>query len=218
MRNTLFQNAAWAQIEQQQLEEAKKQQVKTMYAATNAALNDFIEQVPKIKGDPELSQAGRQSRLQNLAKKVDAIIDTATNSIITEAEQRIGEVSAILSRFVAGQADDSVRALLKVEARTCARRVDPLMLSVQYLQLARDGRDDLSCEAIEQAPFFDSLLKPDVLEEGKAIRAARHKPDLTAELRELRFLVEIVKSERASAKRELREYLPVEVPGIVFAA
>ena len=208
MDQDLRMQAAWLQIELARLEREREERVKSTLSAIVATLNDFGYQSIKIKSDPEANETGKTRRLKEAANKTAAAIDALTVGFIKEMDDRIAELNTAIARLAAGQADDTIQTLLKQEARALARKVDPLLVASDYILLCQNGRDDLSCRALEEAGHFDRLLNATTIDEGKAHRAARLTPNQTEDRRQLQEMRTTIAAERDSAKRQLREYLP----------
>jgi hypothetical protein len=65
----LMQQACWAQIDIAALAEEKAQRMKDLISGVYAALSRYFDAITAIKGDPELTLQGKQSRIEAAAEQ-----------------------------------------------------------------------------------------------------------------------------------------------------
>lgn len=182
----LHQAMHWQMLDAAQLAADKTKRIKQIIDAAYAALTSYYDHLVEIQSDPDLSQSGRQSRTADASKRAMGVIVGLSKPALAELDGDVQRLDQALLRAAAGVADDASRTLLKIEARQLAAQIDPLLLEGQYLSLCESGDDLLTCEAIEQAPAIGKMLRDDILEKGKIIRAAKLHPDQAEALRQAR--------------------------------
>lgn len=201
--NDLKQEMYWTQLDQAELADSKAKKIHDIITASYSALNTFYETKVQVQSDNELTPAGMRSRIETAGNRALAIIQNLSKPALAEIDGDIQRLDQALLRAAIGEADDASRTLLKIEARTLAAQIDPLLLEPQYLALCESGDDLLTCEAIEQAPAIGKMLRTDVLERGRIMRAAKLHPDQAEALRQAREARSILASAVDQARSSL---------------
>lgn len=180
----LKQQMVWMQIDAANLNADKEKRIKDVIQAVFSSIDGYQGQIAEIEADPDLSLAGKRSRTDAAGKRVLHQVTALSTPVLTELDADVQRLNQALARAAAGEADDASRTMLKIEARQLAAQIDPLLLETQYLMLCETGEDQLSCQAIEEAPAFGRLLRAETLERGRIIRAAHLHPDQAESLRQ----------------------------------
>lgn len=214
----LHQAAAFNILDQAQLDEERLDDAKRGVEAMLAFADAFLVKRDSIKTDPDLTRDGMRRRMETEAVKANESIQASATRRIGAVDERIAELTAQMGAGLVSSIDGA-RAVLMVERRAAAAAIDPLLLPQKYLALCASAADDLTCEAIEQAPALALLVDASTIAEGRATRAARQHPVLADELRQLREVREMLTMTRRLVERELHEFLPVDdLAGVVFNA
>jgi hypothetical protein len=180
----LKQQMYWMQVDSARLSADKGKHIKDIIQAVFGAIDAYAGEIAVIEADPDLSLSGKRSRTDAAGKRVAGIVSELSKPALAELNADILRLTHALSRAAAGEADDASRTLLKIEARQLAAQIDPLLLQTQYMALCESGDDNLTCEAIEQAPVIGRMLSAETLAAGRVIRAAKLHPDQAEALRQ----------------------------------
>lgn len=190
--NTTYSNADlkqqmhWMQVDSARLSAAKEKRIKDIIQAVFSAVDGYVGDIAEIESDADLSLMGKRSRTEAAGARALGIVTTLTKPALAELDADIMRLDQALSRAADGAADDVARTMLKIEARQLAAQIDPLLLETQYLALCESGDDNLTCEAIEQAPAIGRMLRAETLQAGRVIRGAKLHPDQAEALRQAR--------------------------------
>lgn len=144
------------------------------------------DDVTRINDDTELTESGKERRLQELAVKRCQEISTLRESLMQVEVAKIKAVEEA-KKDVAPE-DRVINTLLEIEVRkslTDSTGCDPMQTRLQYLD-ALDVEDHLTMDAIENAPrLWRGRLQTDDLAELKERRLLQTDPRLGSEVRSI---------------------------------
>ena len=195
----LLQAQYWRQIDLQMLDAANATEAKNALEAITSLTAAHIEKAAGIRGDGDLSEAGRRSRLVALIERNDAALAKIADPLTVKLEEKVLAATRAAENAVAG-AEPTVQEVLRmIEVRTICRDMDDLALGAKLIQLATDGSDDLTCKAILSAPRVAPLVTADVDARARKLMAVRLTPGQTSELEQSRDTLAILGNAVATA-------------------
>lgn len=177
----LMGQAYFKNIDRLQLEAADRDAA----LATVKAVFDIAEKhssdAAVIKGDGELSEAGKRARLKNLIERNDQRIHSITKHSMVALQERAGKLQASIDNQSTGKLTPET-SMLHIEARKHLHKMDPLDRGVMLKQLAESGECDTTLDAALMAPRAGQLVKPAEAQVLRAMKAARAFPAIADEL------------------------------------
>ena len=203
--STVQQAAFWAQIDSQNLAEAQAEKLKQLVENVATAVTEYGNARVAANTDSELSQAGVKAAVRRAAERAAAVVKGQTDPFIKEMETRAGVLANSLANSVKGEPDVITTMLIQERRALLADMKDGLLVQQIYASCCENGTDELTCRAVETAPQFMKLATPDLIEMGRATRAARMNPDMASELEKVRFQRELAAMSRNGALRELSQ-------------
>lgn len=211
----------FAMVDREMLDAADAQAAKDVLSGVVALVGKHHEASIAIKGDGDLSDSGRKSKLAALTVRSDQALDALTKNALAKLEEKTQTLTQSLAN--AASLEPTVSdIMLMIERRAFARELDPLIVQTKLLELAGNGKDDLSVIAIITAPAVAPLVQPDIAARAKAIMGARLLPDQSKALNDARNTLAVMENAIASAKHAFgtvqeRNFLGVTDP-IAIAA
>lgn len=192
------QQSYWLQIDAEMLGEAQAIEAKNVLELITALTAAHRVASNGVKGDGDLSESGRRSRLVALIQKSDDDLDKTIAPLASRLEKQI--LTAERSIANALKVEPSVQDVLKmIEVRQICSNLDPLIVQSKLLALATSGDDDLSVQAILTASSIEPLVSPDVAVRARAFMSVRLRPDQSNELDVARDVLSILKNSAATA-------------------
>ena len=198
------QTSAWARVDTLQLVESEAKRLKTAIEAVMDTCTSYDIARQTATTNVELSPAGMQAAIRRAGEAGAERVKSICDKLLAELQTRAGKLSSALTNMVQGDADQTALSLMQ-ERRSLLAGMDKLDVESIYTQACFDGSDELTCRAIESAPGFMKLVRLDVLEKGKVVRAAYLNPDMDTELKQVREQYEILALSRNSALRQMAQ-------------
>lgn len=195
----LAQQAYWGMIDRQQLDAADAAEVKTVLGNTLALTQAHRQKTAVIRGDGDLSEGGKRSRLVALITKSDTDLATATTPLIDKLQAKIRTAERSIENAVTA-APTVEQTLRMIEIRGLLYGDDALLTESALIQFAGNGRDDLSVQAILTASEMKPLVSPAAAARARQIMAVRLLPDASGELVDSRETLSIVRSAIQNAR------------------
>lgn len=196
----LLQQQYWKQLDLQQLDDKHAAEVKDTIEAIFSLTAAHREKAASIRGDGDLSEAGRTSRLVALIGQSDAAVDKIAGPLAATLEKKTLAAARAIDNAVS--VEPSVTDVMRmVEVRSICQSSDPLILKTLVLELADSGRDDLTVRAILTSPAIMPLIDDDTAVRVRALMGARVVPDQSIELEQSRDTLALLQNAIASAKR-----------------
>lgn len=196
----LLQAQYWRQIDLQMLDAANATEAKNALEQIASLTTMHIEKAAVIRGDGDLSEAGRRGRLVALIERSDAALATIADPLTAKLEEKVLSAARAAENAVTGAEPSVTEVLRMIEVRTLCRDLDPLALAGKLIELAADGSDDLACKAILSAPRVSPLIAADVDARARKLMAIRLTPGQTSELEQSRDTLAILGNAVATAK------------------
>jgi hypothetical protein len=200
--NSILQNLYFDNLAKMNMAAADRAQAQSLVASVAAVMDAFDRDAVAINGDGDRSAQGRASALVALSKMALGQLAALTAPTMAALDAQIVGHGRALRQAAAGPDASAITELRAVEARAAFGQVDHLMRPGQYLALCQSGADDQACAAVENNPFV-SLLPPDVIEAGRAVRAARALPDQAKALDTASDLRTLLVASTAAARRHM---------------
>ena len=201
---TVNQMSAWIQIDSANLIAAEANRLKSTVEKVMDVCTAYDVTRQAVSIDSELSFAGQQASKRRAAEAGAEKIKALCDPFLNELSKRAGTLAAKLANTVTATPDANMVALM-IERRSILSSMDELGRQLIYTQVCQDNSDELTALAFEQAPTFMKLLTPEVLELGKAMRAAAADPEAADQLEKVRMQHEILALSRNAALRELAQ-------------
>ena len=196
----ILQRQYWQQIDMQTLDAANAAEAKNALGEITSLTIGHIERAAAIRGDGDLSEAGRRSRLVSLIERSDAVLATIADPLKVKLQDKVLAATRAAENAVTGAEPTVQETLRMIEVRAICRDLDELAVGAKLIQLATDGSDDLTCKAILSAPRVAPLVGADVDARARNLMAIRLTPAQTSELEQSRDTLAILGNAAATAK------------------
>lgn len=200
--SSLIQSLMFEELVEERLQQDRLDQARGMLDTLTETVAKFKQSESAARQNGELSAIGVERAIvaaHDVAMKKIAAIETLIASL--DADAALMQESML--RSLVGTPDSAVAELRKHEARADFRQISDLMQPMSYLSLCQSGRDDLACQAIEEASGFSPLLNAETIAKGRALRASRITPDKAEALREITVIVNVASRAVGHAKRDV---------------
>lgn len=180
--SNLLANAAWANIEQLQLDADDREAAQSTVAAIFAICDKHGADSRAVKGDPHLNETGKKAGLTSLIDAADRKIDAITKQPLAALEARSARLQATIDNQSSAKPTPE-ETMLHIEARGHLDAMDPLNRNVLLEELALNGRDDRTLTAALNASAAKPLVKPELATKLKGMIASRQFPDIADQLK-----------------------------------
>ena len=200
--SNILQNAYFDSLFKMRVEVADREKAQGYIAGSAKLCDDFDEVISSINQNGDLSAQGRASAI--MGKSADFIkrLDTLTAGVLASLATQIAEHQAALNRASNGSQEVTViNELRAIEVRAQFADVDPIMRPTEYQKLIAAG-NVAACLALENSPYLP-LLDADVIEEGRANRAALQNPERFAGLESARNIKDLLTDSIRFARKHL---------------
>lgn len=201
--DTIMQTMYYKGVDASNASKTKKEEVLSGINGILAIGASFDKAISNINQNGDLSAQGRASALLAQSTKSIGQLDALTKPLLASLDGSIASCTNALRKAAGGTDGTLISELRAVEARAAFATITDLTRPTTYLQLCEAGTDDASCIAVENASLFAPLLKPDVVELGRATRGARQLPDAAQELENCLYLRTTLAASAASARRNM---------------
>lgn len=192
--NDFMQEAHWAMIDRQMLDEADKAEAQAVLQRVVELTRTHRQKAAAIRGDGHLSESGRRAALVSLIEKSDADLVKATAPLLDKLQTKIRTAERAIENAVTAEptAQETMR-MIEIRGLLYADD-DKLMTEAALIQFAGDGRDDLAVQSILTASEMKPLVSPAAATRARGIMAARLLPDASGELVDSRETTSVLRS------------------------
>ena len=201
---TINQMSAWVAIDAANFAEAEAAKLKSTVEAVMNACTAYDQSRQAATTNSDLSPAGQQAAIRRAAEHGGQTVKGLCDKLLSDLKTRAGMLSAALTNSLKANTDANTTALL-IERRSLLSGMDALSLQTTYNDACYGNKDELTALAIETAPAFMKYVTPEVLEIGKATRAAMMNPSGAEELDQVRAQYEILALSRNAALKEMAQ-------------
>lgn len=203
MSDDLLQQSWFQALELQGLTERQIERAKEQLLAVSRIMDEHREAAAAISANRDYSPEGRKRKLADLMQATAQRLNRISEDVGERIDAHIAQLEQKLTP-TDPPGNEVVRALRAQEIRSLLRKKTELEIVAEYLGWATGGESDEGMYAVETSPpGFALISQPEVLAQGKALRAARQHPDLSKELGQLkRFRAQILGAVE-TAKAEL---------------
>jgi hypothetical protein len=166
-------------------------------------ITTYRSAVAAAKANEVLSPLGVERESAVARDKASRELADVSGGQLAHMAKEIQKLADLLEPQVA-PTNDPARIALVIERRAILRQHDALENTVIMIEAAQNG-DDLTLEAMFQAPSFDRAFKFDAqaVLKAKQLRAERERPAVAQSLRALRTAYSQLQSLLADAAREI---------------
>lgn len=200
--SNVLQNAYFDSLFKMRVEVADREKAQGYIAAIAKLCDDFDAVLLSINQNGDLSAQGRASAITTKSADFIKRLDTLTAGVLTSLATQISEHQSVLNRSAnGGQESTMVSELRAQETRAQFADVDPIMRPTAYLKMIAAG-NVAACLAVENAPYVP-LLDAQVIEEGRANRAALANPERFAGLESARNIKDLLADSIRFARKHL---------------
>ena len=201
-QSSLLQSMLFEQLVTERLQQDRLDQAKGMVETCTGIVAAFKQSESEARSNGELSARGVETAITTAQEKATKKL-ASVESLIASLAADGARIEDTMLRGLMTAPTDVVAEMKKQQARIDFSNIDDLMRPVSYLAACQDGRADLECSAVEESNIFNRLLDAVTISKGRAIRAERTNPDKSADLRELKTVIDVASRSVAQAKRDL---------------